>query len=28
MSFKNNDVLSFYEKLPFNIYGDLDLAIT
>ena len=27
MSFKNNDVLSFYEKLPFNIYGDLDLAI-
>ena len=26
MSFKNNDVLLFYEKLPFNIYGDIDSA--
>lgn len=26
MSFKNTEVLNFYEELPFNIYGDLDLA--
>ena len=27
MSFKNQEVLNFYEKLPFNIYGDLNAAI-
>ena len=27
MTFKNEKVLEFYEKLPFNIYGDLDSAI-
>jgi 2-polyprenyl-3-methyl-5-hydroxy-6-metoxy-1,4-benzoquinol methylase len=27
VSYKNNDVLLFYEKLPFNIYGDIDLAV-
>ena len=26
MSFQNLDVLKFYEKLPFNIFGDLDEA--
>ena len=26
MTFKNEKVLDFYEKLPFNIYGDLDAA--
>ena len=27
MTFKNDKVLNFYEKLPFNIYGDLNSAI-
>ena len=27
MTFKNNEVLHFYEKLPFNIYGDLNTAV-
>ena len=27
MTFKNNDVFSFYEKLPFNIFGDINLAL-
>ena len=27
MTFKNNDVFSFYEKLPFNIFGDIKLAL-
>lgn len=26
MTFKNNKVLKFYQKLPFNVYGDLSLA--
>lgn len=26
MTFKNEKVLDFYEKLPFNIYGDLKSA--
>ncbi len=27
MSFKNEDVLTFYEKIPFNIYGDINSAV-
>ena len=27
MSYKNIDVLKFYEQLPFNIYGNLDSAV-
>ena len=27
MTFKNKEVLCFYEKLPFNIYGDFNTAV-
>ena len=27
MSYKNINLLKFYEKLPFNIYGNLDSAV-